>query len=153
MIYKWKIPIYKVPAQEAGEHIESLIDKNGEVTPKMLVDDARPEGALLHPCFEWNDQKAAEQYRRDQAKNMISNLVTVSIKEESPCPQTPAFVNIKERNESAAYIYTTVALSNEKTKEQVLKNAKMELDMFRRKYETLIDMSDLLKEVFADLLV
>jgi hypothetical protein len=151
MVYKWKIPIYKVPAQEAGEHIESLIEKNGEVTPKMLVDDARPEDALLHPCFEWNDQKAAEQYRRDQAKNMISNLVTVSVKEESPHPQAPAFVNVRERNESATYICTTVALSNEKTKEQVLKNAKMELDMFRRKYETLIDVSKLLEDYLLNL--
>lgn len=151
MVYKWKVPLYKVSAQEAGEHIESLISQNGDVTPKLLVDDARPTDALLHPCFEWNNQKAAEKYRHDQAKTMISNLITVSIDGDKEVDQAPAFVNIKQRNESAHYQAVTVALSNEATREQVLRNAKAELAMFKRKYENLLNLTKILEDFLMEI--
>lgn len=148
MVYQWKRPLYKVNAQTAGEHIEELCKEHGAVTAQLLLDDSRPEDAILHPCYEWDDAKAAEKYRLDQSKQIIGNLVTVVAQEieSEPEIQTIAFVNTVDRNKTAHYQSTMVALSEEQTKEQVLKNAKIELNMFVKKYENLLNVSQLLAE-------
>lgn len=153
MVYKWKVPLYKaVSAQQAGERIEELDRIHGEVTSQILLDDSRPEDAVLHPCYEWDDSVAAEKYRLHQSKKIIGNLVVVSVSEENIDSEEPphinAFVTVNERNEKASYRPTTIALSDENMKEQILKNATAELRMFKAKYDGLVDFATLIKEVF-----
>ena len=153
MIYKWRTFDYPVSAQKAGEHIEELNRELGEVTPQIMVDDARPEDALMHPLYEWNDAKAAEKYRHNQAKKILSELVIVRVSEderELPEP-TKAFVSIKPRNESASYKPIVEALSDEDTKKQVIENARMELDSYTRKYSNLINVIPILEEAIERL--
>ena len=151
MVYQWKVPLYKVPAQIAGEHIQKLADEHGEVTPMILLEDARPEGSVLHPCYEWDDTKAAEKYRLHQSKLIIANLTVVSINDSEEIRPTNAFVTINERNERASYVSVVQALSNKETKEQVIRNAKAELNMFKQKYQNLVDLSKLLKDFLSEL--
>lgn len=151
MVYSWKIPIYpKVSPQKAGEHIEELEKEHGEITPKILLDDSRPKDAVLHPCYEWDDATAAEKYRLYQSKQIIGNLVTVRV-DQQPLEPVRAFVSIKERNESASYVTTAKALSDEKTKAQVISNAMQELRMFEAKYRGLIDVAEIMRAFVEEL--
>lgn len=53
----------------------------GKITPQQIVDAARNEDSPLHRFFEWDDDKAAEQYRLDQARTLLRSCqveVTVS---------------------------------------------------------------------------
>lgn len=151
MVYQWKVPLYKVPAQIAGEHIQKLADEHGEITPRILLEDARQEGSVLHSCYEWDDTKAAEKYRFHQSKLIIANLTVVSINDSEEIRPTNAFITINERNERASYVSVVQALSNKETKEQVIRNAKAELNMFKRKYQNLVDLSKLLKDFLSEL--
>lgn len=152
MVYSWKVPVYKVSAQQAGEHIEELDRIHGEVTPQILLDDSRPTDAVLHPCYEWDDSIAAEKYRLHQSKKIIGNLVIVSVSKNKDDAEKEtrvnAFVSIKERNESASYRPTVMALSNSNMKAQVVKNAVAELRMFKAKYNGIVDFESIIKEVF-----
>ena len=68
MTYKWKLPgIIPVEAQEAGEELDRIYKKYGELQPSTIVDESRDSSAPLHKCFEWDDQTAAEKYRETQA--------------------------------------------------------------------------------------
>lgn len=148
MVYDWKTPIYKVSAQTAGEHIEHLDEIYGEVTPQILLDDSRPEDAVLHSCYEWDDGKAAERYRLHQSKMIIGNLVCVSVDDSKEYPTEPvrAFVSVNDRNDKAKYRPITVALSDEDTKNKVLENAYKELEMFQKKYKDLIDVEKVIRD-------
>lgn len=68
-------------AQRFGERLEVLAEQ-GPVTPRALVDDARPESSELHEYFEWNDETAAEAHRTWQARSYMGAIV-VRVKEES----------------------------------------------------------------------
>lgn len=48
--------------------------KHGELTPQIVVDEARPETAPLHTRFEWNDEVAGEKYRLVQAAELIRSV-------------------------------------------------------------------------------
>lgn len=153
MVYQWRTFDYPVPAQKAGEHIEELDRKYGEVTPKILVDDARPEGALMHVMYEWKDTVAAEKYRYNQAKKIMSELIVVHVSQKEPELKEPvrAFVSVKPRNESASFRPIVAALSDEETKNQVISNAKLELESYERKYRGIIDIIPILEEMIERL--
>ena len=147
MVYEWKTPLYKVSAQTAGEHIEELDRLHGEVTPQILLDDSRPEDAVLHSCYEWDDTKAAERYRLHQSKMIIGNLVCVSINDKDKLQEpVRAFITVNARNEKASYRPTIIALSEDEARAKVLDNATKELESFKRKYEALLDVAEFLKD-------
>lgn len=152
MVYKWRTFDYKVPAQEVGEHLEELDRIHGEVTPQIMVDDARPEKALMHPLYEWDDFKAAEKYRCNQSNKIMSELIIVKVQTPPPEEQIPvrAFTSVKPKNEPASFRPTVIAMSDENTKEIVLENAKAELRAFDRKYRGLLDVVELLNEFISE---
>lgn len=56
MIYQWKIPdLYGVDAQTAGEEIERIHRKHGQLSPADIVEESRQKHAPLHDIFEWRD--------------------------------------------------------------------------------------------------
>ena len=48
------------------------------LTPRQVVDDARDPAAVLHACFEWDDVRAAELHREQQARHVIASLRVIT---------------------------------------------------------------------------
>lgn len=149
MVYEWRTYNRPVSAQDAGEYIEELDKQYGEVTPQILLDDARPETALLHPLYEWNDGIAAEKYRLSQSRKILSDLVAVQveqIKNDRLKEPVRAFVSVNKEKEKASFRPITVAMSNEQTRERVVENALSELNACKRKYDGLIDFCEIVRQ-------
>lgn len=67
--------------QEIREHLQFL-EVNGRLTPERVLDDAKRPESPLHKHFQWDDQKAAEQHRLDQARDLIRTVkITVVVNE------------------------------------------------------------------------
>lgn len=142
MVYSWKYA-QGIPADVAGKRFEELEQTHGAITPAIIVEDARGEESPLHPAFEWDDAKAAEQYRLKQAGTMLRALVVTVEEAEKPKP-TRAYVNISEVSEKQGrFIAVGRALSHEDTRQIVLMHALMELSQFRRKYADVEELADL----------
>lgn len=77
-----------VSAEVAEEELSAIHEREGELTPAVVVDAARPKDAPLHPIFEWDNKKAAEQYRHSQARSLIRavEIVTTTDGKESSAP-------------------------------------------------------------------
>lgn len=150
--YKWKIPM-PVPAEDAANELTRIENSYGRVTPERVLDESRDASAVLHPCFEWDDAKAAEGYRLNQARQLIGNIV---ITIETPDPKPPQyvrqFVNVAEKPRQAGeYVSINVAMSNPDLRAIVLRNAKNELRMFRRKYETYTELAAEFDPIFKSI--
>lgn len=147
--YDWKIQM-PVQAQIAGEELEKIETENGNLTAELVLENSRDENAVLHPCFEWNDSIAAENYRLVQAGNIIRNItvkVTTTADDNQPkeiCIRS--FVNVSEEKQGK-YIAIQTALSQEKYRERVLKNALNELRMFRNKYSVYTELTNVCKAI------
>ena len=63
--------MYKADAEKVSKEIESIQN----ATPKNILEFARSENTELHKCFEWDDTKAAEKYRLQQARQIVCNLI------------------------------------------------------------------------------
>lgn len=83
-----------ITAQVAGEELERIREEHGTLTPPLVVDEARPEDAPLHPVFEWNNETAAEQYRLVQARTLIRTVEIIKA-ENDQVTTSPAYVNVR----------------------------------------------------------
>ena len=141
-VYDWKYP-WAVPAQVAGEYLSELEKREGKLTPELVLNESRDENAVLHPCFEWDDEKAAESYRLWQAGKILRDItVTIEREETAPPRIIRAYVNIsdQQKHEKGAYVSLNVAMNNGDYKAQVLKNALYELQTFKNKYVDYVEL-------------
>jgi len=79
--YKWKMESLAkgIPAEQAEKEFERIQKEYGELTSETLLKAATPKKALFHILFEWDDSKAAEQYRMQQARTIINNIEIIVI--------------------------------------------------------------------------
>mgnify|MGYP001859559021 CR=1 FL=1 len=147
MTYQWKIPgIIPVEAQKAGEELDRIYKKKGRLEPSDIVEESRSATSPLHSCFEWDDQKAADKYRESQAMLIVRSIVTVQESPKGP-QQVRAFVHTEQ-----SYKPISVVVNSEKQMSALLETALSELRAFKRKYETLRELSpvfDAIEEVGA----
>lgn len=133
---EWKIPgLFPVDATRAGEELERIRDKHEKLTAPIVVDESRPKDATLHPCFEWDDWKAAEKYREQQARCIIKNLVIV--KQSSGKKAVPVREFAFVENE---YKPMRVIMKSEDLTKKLLESALRELKSFQIKYANLKEL-------------
>lgn len=75
---------YKVPAQDAGDELARIQSVHGVLRAADVVNESRPDDAVLHPVFEWDNLTAAEEYRKMQARQIIRAVVVQSTPGEEP---------------------------------------------------------------------
>jgi hypothetical protein len=126
-----------VSPQVAGEQIELMRIKAGFVTPEMLVKKAKAKSSPLHGCFTWDDKKAGELRRLDEARFLL-RMVTVEIETDDEPVTTRAFVSVSDDP-----VYTTIAsaMSDSDMRESLLNQAKKELRSFKSKYAQLKELA------------
>ncbi len=143
MVFEWKEKIsYKVSAQEVGEVCQEL-ENTGGLTPERLVNVSKEETALLHNYFEWDNEIAGGNWRKQQARQIISHLV---VKADDK-PQVRAFVSVQPQEQDKAYYNIDFIVSRQDTRELLLNQAKRDLEIFKQKYNSLEEFTKLFDEI------
>lgn len=127
--------------QVVGDTLEQLQQENGgRITPRVVVDAARPVESPLHPCFEWDDIRAAELYREDQARHVISSVRIVQ-RSDNPKDEPRilrAYVNLTEQigddEETRGYVPLARVLDDAMLLRQAIERAASELRACEEKY-------------------
>lgn len=143
MVFQWKVPKYKVDAQDAGEELLRIGDKYEALTPENVVEESRPEDSVLHNCFDWDDKVAAEKYRINQSQDLIRNITTVQIEDAVLHEPVRAFVSI----ETKEYVPVSVVVKQKELTEIMLENALKELNAFRNKYAALQPLAEVFQSI------
>ena len=143
MVYQFKLPgLYPVSAQTAGEELHRIYTDKGQLKPADVVDESRPTSAPLHPCFEWNDEVAAEKYREVQAGNLIRSITVVHETPTYEPVEVRAFVKPLE-----TYAPIEVVVNSEEQMAALLESALAELKAFEKKYATLSQLSPVFEAI------
>lgn len=147
MVYQWKPNSHiKVDPDVAGAVLERLRTvNNGRLTQAAIVAEAQPKSSPLHDAFEWNDTKAAKQYRLEQASHMIRSIEVVRVVEGQNKP-IRAFVNVV-RDEDRSYTSVAHALSDRELRQQVIEQAWRELEAWRNRHAELIEFARIFAEI------
>lgn len=145
---QWKINgIFKADPNMVYDEITSIGDT---FTPEEIVSyaEANPD-SQLHKCFEWDDGVAAKRYRINQAQMVIRNIVIVKESddenEENRQWVVRAITSTNERTNCYEPISRTVV--NPDSYGRLLDAAAKELRAFKKKYETLNELSEIFSEI------
>lgn len=109
-----------IPAKDVRNELRRIHDLRGELKPVDVVEESKPKAAPLHPCFEWNDTKAATEFRLHQARNII-NIVQVTTTDARGRKCTvPEFINVsvptEEDSRARNYQPVEVAMNDPATR-------------------------------------
>ena len=163
--YMWREGFgYSKDPQIVGKVLESIEERDGHVTAAAFLEESRPEDSETHSMFEWNDAIAAEKYRLDRARKIITQITYVITKEEDviqeieleetteanafvpPVKPHSAFVNVNERGRgrvstTAILVSAEKAMSDETMRKQVLNNSLFEIKMYVNKYRDIVEFA------------
>lgn len=131
--YKSKNP--KISQEKAaiyGQRIGELIDikrrnkGSAEITPGELIRDASFPSSPLHEYFEWDNSKAAHEYRLCQARWLLCAIVVENDFEHK------AFVNVKNEENKLVYVELDDALEHPPYIKQLLAECRRYMEGFNK---------------------
>lgn len=127
------------------DHLQAIYDGRGELTPALVVDEARPEDHPLHNRFEWDDAKAGEAWRREQAAQLIRSVKIIYAKTRKGPKDVRAYTAVRgEQSHQANYMPTEEALADDFTRQLILRDMKREWQAFKRRYEHMAEFAELI---------
>lgn len=133
-------------SDSVGGILQALYDREGKLTPELVVNEARDPAHPLHSRFEWDDNVAAEAYRRAQAANLIRSVkVTYATDEETGRDKkVRRFVSIRPPEAPDTRIYEDiekVALDPVR-RQMLLQDARRDWLRFKGRYAMLSEFFD-----------
>jgi hypothetical protein len=125
MVYEWKNGSrIKADAQKVGEELEGIPSRDAASVVK-----AARKGGELHKCFEWDNTKAAEAHRLEQARCVLRMIVTpmeVGNEGERETVQIRAYESVRFASDddgpdkAMTYVPTREVLSDPELRSQIM---------------------------------
>ena len=163
--YAWRRGM-PVKAEIVGQELEAIQEEHGMLTPVHVVAAARAESSPLHKLFTWDDTKAGELHRQNEARFILRNLRIeyVRTSQADEPKQVRAIVSVPfvplttdESDESdgddeqperrMVYLSTSLALRNPQQRSYLLAQAKRDLESWRNRYATLKEFDGVVAEI------
>jgi hypothetical protein len=120
----------------------ALTDADGFIKPHTVVDWARSNPASeIHRRLEWDDEKAAEAHRIDQARR----LIVVHVRSDEGDRATISLV--QDRNSAGGYRHLNRVLENRELRLAALRQALRELRSFERRYRHIQQLAGVFEEM------
>lgn len=129
-------------AEVLGQMVEDIVRRGEEVTPKLIVELGKPKSSPIHDIFTWDDKKAAEAHRLNEARHALSCLLVITSTGEDAHTEKALFniktVQVGDPNQARReYVQRSDVFSSEYVRLQIKQDALRELRLFREKYSSL----------------
>jgi len=119
--------------------LEAIRKKAGGVlNPPDVVEFAKNPKTALHMRFEWDDTKAAAEYRLWQAREIIRVCVTVLPQDNKPIR---AYVSLVDDRGKNGYRSIGDVMADPERRSALIDQALRELNQFQAKYRRIKELS------------
>jgi hypothetical protein len=128
------------------DHLQAIYDQRGQLTPSLVVDEARDPAHPLHSRFEWDDTVAGEAWRRSQAQQLIRSVRVVyrEATEKEREKSVRAFHAIR-REEGHVYEPVERVVEDPFTKRLLLADMEREWKALHRRYQEFAEFAEMVK--------
>lgn len=148
--YAWAfnaIDFKPISPDETGHELERIRLLYGELQAPAVVEESRSDSAVLHPCFEWDDTKAARRFRVRQARKIIQCIGTMHTTQDGQTEVMRYYVNVRDPSGSRSYHRMPDALTDEQLRPRVLKELQSTMMFFKNKYKAYKDLAEIFSTV------
>lgn len=120
--------------------LQTILDKHGDLTPEIVVNEAADPAHPLHAKFMWDDTEAARLYRNVQAQLLIRSVkVTVTPTGATQPIRVRAFISRTEIDPDAAaagdgsYAPVEQVMASDVDREKYLRQLEREWQSLKRR--------------------
>lgn len=148
MVYQWRAGYnFKADPAKAAKVMGKLADQ-GRLNAESLVEVSKPKNAPLHDDFEWDDTKAAENWRKQQGRCMINSLLMIPEETDMGEEKEPirAFFKVTQV-ENSQYESTSVLIRTQNGRDALRDQAQKELNSYRQKYRAVLEWTGAREEI------
>ncbi|QSL99764.1 hypothetical protein SEA_ODAY_20 [Gordonia phage ODay] len=133
--------------------LTSIYKDRGELTPQVVVEEARPDDHPLHNRFEWDNELAGDAYRRVQAQELIRSVKIVFTETPEGEKKTiRAFSSLRGHNDDntrRGYQPTEELVQDEFSRTLLLRQCRREIAALSAKYGHLEEFAAMMTEAIA----
>lgn len=141
-------------ANVIGAALERLREKNGGyLTNDTIVNAARSPKSVFHGYFQWDDARAAANYRARQAQHLVASIYKIVDGQEVRAFQS-VIVHLDpsaQQDSKPLRVYVSVekTLSDEDLRDQVFREIARAMTHYRKKLEALrgIDVHSIVDKI------
>lgn len=140
MVYQWRVGYNFKASPEKAAKVMNKLAKEGQLNAGKLVEVSKPKSSPLHADFEWDDPKAANNWRKYQARVMINSLLMIPEETNQEEEKEPirAFFKVTP-TKASQYESTEVLIRTENGRDALRAQAQKELISYRQKYRTVLE--------------
>ena len=132
-----------------GELTRIMGENGGTLEPQLVVDNAREKDSPIHECFEWNNKKAGENWRKQQARCLINSIeVVIKFEDREDVVPLAYSIEIKEAGDDVAtrrYYDVEVIANDEYLHQELLRKALADFGAYRRRYEQIKELDEIFR--------
>lgn len=132
---EWGNKITKVDIKKVIKELKIIEAAKGEITPESVVEFSRNKSSILYNYFEWDNDKAADSWRRQQASSLLRH-VEVKVISAGETREYRAYEVIKMDNFNNGSQYRTIDLTTNDNIEFIKNSAVADLIRVRNRLET-----------------
>jgi len=132
------------------EALTDIYVRHSALTPKIVVEEARPPESPLHSRFEWDDTIAGEKFRQVQAAELIRSLKVVSGRDEEGNKTVREWLSVERPDRPRSYEPLGEVLADPFTFQMVLQEMERDMASLQRRYGSLKEFRDALREALEN---
>lgn len=129
--------------------LTEIYRERGELTPQLVVNEARDPAHQLHSRFEWDDTIAGEAYRQVQAAEIIRSVKLVySETPKGGRKYVRAFSSLNQtENTAKGYVPTEELVRDDISRRLLLQQLKRDIETLKRKYGHLKEFGEMVVDL------
>lgn len=140
-LFAWRgsVSCHGVPAQVVGEELARLGIETGDChRASDILDSARDPDSPLHGCFDWDDEVAAEKYRKSTARQILRSIAIVIVRGEVR-ETLYAYVHIRDA-EGPRYVAAKNLVGNDELRSRAIAEICNLLDGIKKRLQQIMDI-------------
>ena len=143
--YGWANNFVNIDAQIVGTILANIYEEYEKVTTELIIKEAHRKDSPLHGYFEWDDNKAAEAYRKEQARSLIRDIRIIKYHNNDK-QDVKAFISVMT-DEGKSYQAVATVLGNEELRNQIIKNAKKNISYWAKELKRFKEFAKIVMEI------
>lgn len=129
--------------QKVVAEITQAMEASGSdtITAEHVVKMARSKSSALHDYFEWDNNKAGNEYRLEQARRLLRRITITRDPDHGKPVQVFVSLSNDRKNSGGGYRLMREVLSDSELREELVKTALSEFQAMRRRYQRVTELS------------
>jgi hypothetical protein len=140
------LAIRERPSDAAKQALADISERNGHISPALVVKAAKSITNPLHDYFKWDDAEAGNLFRLAQARLLIREVKLDIVrrddkKREISIETSRAYVSPPSIRGGQSYLKLSDAMDNPVLRDEMLERAKRELKALKDRYKQLDELA------------